>query len=46
MPRRKGDLAEVYADPTKAEKELGWKTELTIKDAMQDIINFLDIITN
>lgn len=46
MPRRKGDLAEVYADPTKAEKELGWKTELTIKDAMQDIINFLDIIAN
>ena len=41
-PRRAGDLAEVYANPAKAEKELGWKTELTITDAMKDTINYLN----
>ena len=40
--RRAGDLAEIYADPSKAEKELGWKAELTIDDAMRDTINYLD----
>ncbi len=39
--RRAGDLAEIYADPGKAERELGWKAELTIDDAMRDTINFL-----
>ena len=39
--RRPGDLAEIYANPTKAERELGWKTELTIDDAMRDTINYL-----
>ena len=39
--RRDGDLAEFYADPSKAEKELGWKTELTIEDAMRDTLKFL-----
>ncbi len=40
--RRDGDLAEFYADPSKAERELGWKTELTIEDAMRDTLKFLD----
>ena len=40
-PRRAGDLAEFYANPGKAEKELGWKTELSIDDAMRDTLNFL-----
>ena len=40
-PRRPGDLAKIYADPAKAEKELGWKAELTIEDAMRDTINYL-----
>ena len=40
-PRRKGDLAEIFANVSKAEKELGWKTELTIDDAMRDTINYL-----
>ena len=40
-PRRAGDLGEIYANPTKAEKELGWKAELTIEDAMQDTLNYL-----
>ena len=40
-PRRAGDLAKVFADASKAERELGWKTELTITDAMNDTINYL-----
>ncbi len=40
--RRAGDLAEIYADPTKAEKELGWKTELTVEDAMRDTMTYLN----
>lgn len=40
-PRRPGDIAEVYADPSKAESELGWKAELTIEDAMRDTLKFL-----
>ena len=40
--RRAGDLAEVCADPGKAEQELGWKTELTIEDAMRDTLKFLE----
>lgn len=41
VSRRAGDLAKVYANPGKAEKELGWKTELTVEDAMRDTINYL-----
>ena len=41
-PRRPGDLAKIYANPEKAYKELGWKTELTIEDAMRDTINYLN----
>lgn len=40
--RRPGDLAKIYADPTKAQKELGWHAELTIEDAMRDTINYLN----
>jgi UDP-glucose 4-epimerase len=40
--RRAGDLAEIYADPAKAEKELGWKTELTVEDAMRDTMTYLN----
>ncbi len=39
--RRAGDLAEFFADPTLAAHGLGWKTALTIDDAMRDTINFL-----
>lgn len=31
-PRRDGDIAECYADPTKALDELGWKAELGIEE--------------
>lgn len=39
--RRAGDLASIHAEPEKAEKDLGWKAELTISDAMEDTLRFL-----
>jgi UDP-glucose 4-epimerase len=35
-PRRAGDVAEVYADCSKAEKEFGWKAERDINVMCQD----------
>jgi len=35
-PRRAGDLPEFYADPSKAQQELGWKAEKSIEDACRD----------
>jgi UDP-glucose 4-epimerase len=34
--RRPGDAPAVYSDPSKAEKELGWKAELGIEDMCRD----------
>jgi len=34
--RRPGDIASCYADPSKAEKELGWKAERTLVDMCKD----------
>lgn len=45
VARRAGDLAKVYADPSKAERELNWKAELTVKDAMRDTINYLKCLS-
>ena len=42
VERRAGDLAEFYADPTKAEQELDWKVKFTMQDAMKDTINYLE----
>ena len=39
--RRPGDIASCYADPSKAEKELGWKAELGLEDMMRDSYNFI-----
>jgi len=36
VARRAGDIAKAYADPSKAQKELGWRTEKTIEDACVD----------
>ena len=41
-PRRPGDLAEIWADPSKAKQELNWQTELTIEDAIKDTLTFLE----
>jgi UDP-glucose 4-epimerase len=35
-PRRSGDIATCYADPAKAENELGWKAERGIKEMCED----------
>ncbi|MFM9051840.1 MAG: UDP-glucose 4-epimerase GalE, partial [Bacteroidota bacterium] len=34
-PRRPGDVTKIWADPSKANKLLGWKTELTLDDMMR-----------
>lgn len=39
-PRRAGDLPEFYADPTKAQQELSWHTELSIEDMCRDTWNW------
>jgi UDP-glucose 4-epimerase len=38
--RRLGDIATCFADASKAEKELGWKAELTIEEMVRDSWNF------
>lgn len=34
-PRREGDIEKVWGDVSKAENELGWKTELVVEDMMK-----------
>ncbi|KAF1994764.1 UDP-glucose 4-epimerase [Amniculicola lignicola CBS 123094] len=36
-PRRQGDVLDLTANPTLANKELNWKTELTLEDACADL---------
>jgi UDP-glucose 4-epimerase len=38
--RRPGDLASVFADSSKAKKELNWEAKLTIEDMVRDAWNF------
>ena len=40
--RRPGDIAECYADPTKARDELGWKAEKGIEEMCRDAWNFIN----
>ena len=40
-PRRPGDIAVCYADPTKAKNELGWVCEKGIEDMCKDSWNFI-----
>ena len=39
-PRRAGDIAECYADASKAEKILGWKAEKSLEDMCYDSWNW------
>jgi UDP-glucose 4-epimerase len=39
-PRRPGDIAICYADPTKAEQEMGWKAKYNLKEMCQDLWNW------
>jgi UDP-glucose 4-epimerase len=36
LARRTGDIAEIYADPTKAQFELGWTAKYNLKKMMSD----------
>jgi UDP-glucose 4-epimerase len=39
-PRRPGDIEKIYADPAKAEKVLGWKTEKSLEESLLDSWNW------
>jgi len=39
-PRRKGDAPAVYADPTRAEQELGWRAERDLEDMCADALRW------
>ena len=39
-PRRPGDIAESWSDPSKAARELGWKAEKSIEDMCRDSWNW------
>lgn len=41
VERRPGDIAECYADPTKAKKELKWEATKTLEDMCKDSWNFI-----
>jgi len=36
VPRRKGDIAECWADPTRANLELGWSAQRGLNEMMCD----------
>jgi len=40
VERRQGDIATCYADPSKAEKELGWTATMGIEDMVRDAWRF------
>lgn len=37
VPRRPGDVLDLTANPTRANDELKWKTELTMEKACEDL---------
>ena len=39
-PRRPGDIAECWADPSKAKRELGWQAEYGIEEMCRDSWNW------
>lgn len=41
-PRRAGDIAVCYADPTKAKEELGWVAEKSLEDMCRDSWNYIN----
>lgn len=45
-PRRDGDIAEIYAETTKAKEVLGWESKLTFKDAIVDAWNWEQKLIN
>jgi len=45
-PRRSGDIAACYADPTKAKTELGFTCEKTLEDMVQDSYHYVKVNSN
>ena len=41
VERRPGDIAECYADASKAKEELGWEATKTIEDMCRDSWNYI-----
>ena len=41
-PRRAGDIATCFADPTKAKEELGWEAKKTLEDMCKDSWNYIE----
>ena len=41
-PRRTGDIATCYSDPTKAKEELGWEATKTLDEMCKDSWNFIN----
>ncbi|MGZ0015976.1 UDP-glucose 4-epimerase GalE [Yeosuana sp. AK3] len=44
--RREGDVISAYADTTKANNELGWKSKLTLDDAMRSAWKWEQVVRN
>ncbi|NCO64330.1 MAG: UDP-glucose 4-epimerase GalE, partial [Flavobacteriia bacterium] len=44
--RREGDIISAYADTTKANNELGWKSKLTLDDAMRSAWKWEQVVRN
>lgn len=42
VPRRAGDVLDLTANPALANKELNWKTELTMEKACEDLWRWVD----
>ena len=40
LPRRPGDIATCYSDPSKAERELGWKAQYGLEEMCRDAWNW------
>lgn len=45
-PRRAGDIATCYAEPTKAKEELNWQSEKTLEEMCKDSWNYINKCEN
>jgi len=41
-PRRAGDIATCYSNPSKAKEELGWEAKMTLKDMCKDSWRYIE----
>ncbi len=45
-PRRAGDVVAIWADPSLAERELGWKAERSLDDTLKSAWDWEKYIAN